>query len=105
MKKPIRLTRSRRIAHLECRWPSGRIGVAAAQELCELAEELRSDTETAVVLLSSAGADFCLGLDDEPAGVELDCIGAVARLPQPVIAAVGGNAWAEGCELALACDL
>lgn len=105
MKAGIRLARRGRVARVECRWRHGRIDASAAQELCEVAEDLRLDTEVAVVVLSPAGSDFCLGFDGVPWGAALDCVGAVARLTQPVIAAVRGNAWAEGCELALACDL
>ena len=105
MKKPIHVARRGRIAQLECRWTHGRVDQAAAQELCEAAEELRLDEQTAVVVLRSAGDDFCIGFDGGPWDGPLDCVAAIARLPQPVIAAVRGNAWAEGCELALACDL
>jgi enoyl-CoA hydratase len=103
--RQIRVTRRGAITTLACRWRRGRIDEAAAQALCEIAEEIRLEGQTAVVFLRSLEADFCLGFDGSRWGAELDCIEAVARLPQPVVAVVQGKAWAEGCELALACDL
>lgn len=94
-----------RLARIHLRLSRGRIDEAAAQSLCDAAEEIRLDDGAAVVLLTSSGPDFCLGFAGTPWGLRLDCIGAVARLPQPVVAAVAGRAWEEGCELALACDL
>jgi enoyl-CoA hydratase/carnithine racemase len=99
----VRTTRADGVARLECRLPGGRISEVAAAELTAAAEELRLDEEASVVLLLTAGPDFCLGAECGAHG--RDCIAALAQLPQPVIAAVQGRAWAEGCELALACDL
>src|SRR5262245_18549067 len=105
MKEPIVLSRRGRVAHVECRWARGRIDEDASQGLCAVAEELELDRDAAVVVLEAAGGDFCLGFDGRRWGATLDCIAAVAHLPQPVIAVVHGRASAEGCELALACDL
>jgi enoyl-CoA hydratase/carnithine racemase len=70
------------------------------------------------VVLSGAGADFCAGADlaDLAAAVEGDggsdyvrsfdaLLEAVEHQPQPVIAAVDGEALGAGCLLVLACDL
>jgi enoyl-CoA hydratase len=76
--------------------------------------------EVRVVLMSGAGADFCVGLDlaqasDAPvAGPAFgltymrrfgEIITAIARAPQIIIAAVGGAAAGGGLSLALACDM
>jgi len=100
----VQIRRRGRVAEIECRFPRQRLDESSAQELTAVAAELRLDDEAALVLLRSHGADFCTGADVSLVGA-LDCVDAIASLPQPVVAAVQGKAWAEGCELALACDL
>jgi enoyl-CoA hydratase/carnithine racemase len=95
----------RRVARIPLRLRRGRIDEASAQALLGAAEEIRLDESVAVVLLAPTGPDFCIGFAGLPWGARIDCVEAVAGLPQPVVAAVQGRAWAEGCELAMACDL
>lgn len=83
---------------------------AAATEASE-----RADVRTVVVYggpkVFAAGADVkeMADLDYEQMAVTSvtlqDCFSAVARIPQPTIAAVTGYALGGGCELAMCCDL
>lgn len=64
------------------------------------------------VVLRGAGRAFCAGADLKAmAGVTIDprykpgIVERLARLPQPVIAAVHGACYTGGLEMALACDL
>src|SRR5262245_48738730 len=86
--------------------PAPRIDGAVAQRVCDAVETIEHDESVRVVVLRNAGRAFGVGVD-APGEWETrhDWIAAVARLTMPVIAAVGGAALAEGCELALACDL
>ena len=86
-----------------------RVTLAMAQALCDAAAEIEDDDGIVAVVLAAAGKTFCLGLagDAQRGDWErrVDWIGAIGRLTRPVVAAVQGNATAEGLELALACDL
>lgn len=83
-----------------------RVTRALAQALCTAAEDVELDDTVSIVVLTAAGPHFCRGVED---GGEweraLDWVDAIARLSRPVIAAIQGDAIAEGLELALACDL
>ena len=80
------------------------VDLVAAQALCDAAADIEHDDTIRVVLITATGRDFCLGTT-EPLPRRVDWIEAIARLTRPVIAAIQGNALAEGFELALACDM
>ena len=83
-----------------------RIDQGAAQALCDAAEAIELDDTVVIVVLSGAGGRFCLGVEsDGPWRQQHDWVAAIARLTRPVLAAIDGDALAEGFELALACDL
>ena len=87
---------------------NNRLDLEMAQGLAEACETLAFDAGVRVVVLRAGGGDFCAGL---PAGMRWlgpawpDPVAAVAALPQPVIAAIDGEASSWGLGLALACDV
>jgi enoyl-CoA hydratase len=85
---------------------ANRVDAAAAQELCEVCATIEHDPRVAVVVVAPVGEVFCAGIEEAGPWQDLhDWIAAVAGLSAPVIAAVNGEARAEGFELALSCDL
>ncbi|HEX9260383.1 MAG TPA: enoyl-CoA hydratase [Acidimicrobiales bacterium] len=87
-------------------------------ELLATFREIAASSDDRVVVITGAGGAFCSGADLSAApeagptrhrwyamrDVGDVCL-ALARLPQPTIAKVGGVAAGAGCNLALGCDL
>ncbi|MFI5395473.1 MAG: enoyl-CoA hydratase/isomerase family protein [Candidatus Binatia bacterium] len=82
-----------------------RITQELAQELCEAAADIELDDRVRAVVLAASGPSFCLGVEAGGWQQRTDWVEAIARLTRPVVAAIQGEAAAEGLELALACDL
>ena len=83
-----------------------RIDASAAQALCDAAERIGFDESVGVAVIQGSAGAFCLGVEG---GGEWetrhDWVAAVGALAVPVVAAIAGDAIAEGAELAMACDL
>jgi enoyl-CoA hydratase len=93
------------------------------EELHAALDELATDTELRVVVLTGAGRGFCAGMDiqGDPGSVASpegrpqriyrgiarggEVVARLREIPQPVIAALHGPVAGMGISLALACDL
>ncbi len=74
---------------------------SVSQELSDAAETVGADEDVVVVLLRSRGGNFCCG--GGTAGA--DWARSLAAIPQPLIAAIQGDALEEGAELGLIADI
>jgi len=115
------LERRRPLAYLRLHRPDrgNLIDGQAIQEMEAACRELGDDEAVRAVILTGEGDSFCRGWDLSGLDAERespldwsrrerllgDPFGCLARLPQPVIAAVNGDALSAGLELALACDI
>ena len=99
--------------------PENLLGFAQLAELDALLHEIAKDSGVKVVVLTGAGRGCFVGHADvgdvERLVAGTECVGSadswgavcgrLAEIPQPVVAAVDGQAWGGGCELALAAQL
>jgi enoyl-CoA hydratase/carnithine racemase len=86
--------------------PRERIDQDTAQFVCDAAERIGFDESVGVAVVQGSGRRFCFGV--QGAGdwqTRHDWVAAIAAITVPVVAAIAGDAIAEGAELALACDL
>ncbi len=96
------------------------INAAMWDELLATFRDIAGRDDDRVVVLTGAGGAFCSGADLSGGSADAggaarhqwhamrhvgDVCLALARMPQPVIAKVGGVAAGAGCNMALGCDL
>lgn len=87
-----------RIVRITLRQPS--LSTAMHWELAQACDELTHDDEAWVVILAGEGEHFLEGGQAQGVG-----FAALAAVNRPIIAAINGDASAEGLELVLCCDL
>lgn len=86
--------------------PGERVDRDAAQALCDAVAEIAFDESVCVAVVRGRGRRFCVGVENDADWASRhDWVAAVGSLSVPVVAAIAGDALAEGAELALACDL
>ena len=100
--------------------PANWMNLEAMAELSSILEHLPSRTEEIAVLVLTGGVDgyFVANADldelagwsrsEPPSGDQRSWHRALRRLealPQPTVAAIDGQAWGGGCEIALACSM
>jgi enoyl-CoA hydratase/carnithine racemase len=116
----ILLTRQESVAIVSLNRPEVRNAVTLSmwRELAGMFSNIANDDDVRAIVLTGAGADFCVGADvsefdqiranrDQSAAYEIAvdaCSAAIANVAKPVIAAISGYCLGGGCHLALACD-
>ncbi|RFC62894.1 enoyl-CoA hydratase [Fulvimarina endophytica] len=103
--------------------PANTLSIEVMEALKAAFEACAANPDCRVVILAAKGETFCAGHDlkeltahrsDEDRGRAFfertmrlcsDLMQTIVRLPQPVIAEVGGFATAAGCQLVASCDL
>jgi enoyl-CoA hydratase len=85
-----------------CRFVDFSLGTAFT-ELAETCEKIAWDEQARIVLLSFDGD--MVDTDQDRCDTKTSLVEPVAKLKQPVIAAIRGDATGIGLELALACDI
>lgn len=89
------------------------LSTALRNEIIRVFEDLASDPQVQVIILTGAGRAFTVGLDLKELGgeqaadavpVAKNLLAVLAAVPQPIIGAVNGFAITGGFELALMCD-
>ncbi|EAU41219.1 enoyl-CoA hydratase [Fulvimarina pelagi HTCC2506] len=103
--------------------PANALSIEVMETLKAAFERCAENTDCRVVILAAKGETWCAGHDlkeltahraDEDRGRAFyektmrlcsDLMQTIVRLPQPVIAEVGGFATAAGCQLVASCDL
>jgi enoyl-CoA hydratase/carnithine racemase len=99
--------------------PRNMMSFAAMTELEAVARQVAADAGTAVLILTGGVPGYFVAhadLDDLAAlgqgrpvegdpGSWFRTLGLFETMPQPVVAAINGQAWGGGCEISLACTL
>lgn len=113
----IEVTRDAGIVTVTMNRPERKNALNAAMwnELLATFHEIAATPADRVVVLTGAGGAFCSGQDLGDRGTDLsafhsmkhvtDVVLSLHRIPQPVIAKIGGVAAGAGLNLALGCDL
>ena len=115
----ITYTKDKRLAYIHLNRPHVRnaFNTMMRDELYQVLEAIRDDSEVRVAILNAAGADFCAGADLTEFGTapsiviarsvrwERDLWSLFLNLGKPVIASIHGHCLGSGVEMAMLCDI